>query len=238
VTLEDADLETSSAGYAARFAGPVGAWFLSVQAKATLELLAPWPRARVLDVGGGHGQITGPLLAAGHEVTVYGSEGACGEAVGDWARRGEVVLRSGDLLSAPWPDRAFDVVVSYRLLAHVERWPALVAELCRLAEKAVFVDYPARRSVNALAGLFFGLKKGVEGNTRSFAVFRAAEVEGAFAASGFRPSGRRPEFFFPMALHRALGRAALSRGLEGAAAALGLTRGLGSPVILRVERGG
>jgi hypothetical protein len=39
-----------------------------------------------------------------------------------------------------------------------------------------------------------------------------------------------------MALHRALSSAVLGRGLEGAAAALGLTRSFGSPVILRAER--
>src|SRR5262245_53053861 len=50
---EEADVATSSADYARRFAGGVGAWFLEVQAKATVELLAPWPGASVLDVGGG-----------------------------------------------------------------------------------------------------------------------------------------------------------------------------------------
>jgi hypothetical protein len=40
------DVETSSEGYAGRFAGGVGAWFLEAQARITLALLAPWPRAR------------------------------------------------------------------------------------------------------------------------------------------------------------------------------------------------
>jgi SAM-dependent methyltransferase len=236
VPLEAPDVETSSEGYARRFAGEVGAFFLAVQARATLELLAPWPRSRVLDVGGGHGQVTGPLLDAGHEVTVYGSAGARGEGLRKWTESGRVPFRAGDLLHAPWPDRAFDVVISYRLLAHVGAWPALVAELCRLARYAVLVDYPTARSANAAASAFFGLKKGVEGDTRSFTVFRDAQVEEALTASGFRPTGRRAEFFFPMALHRALGWAPLARGLEGAAAGLGLTRTLGSPVILRGER--
>ena len=63
-----------------------------------------------------------------------------------------------------------------------------------------------------------------------------ALIEEAFAAHGFAPTGRRPQFFFPMALHRALGLASLSRGLEGIATTLGLRRLLGSPVILRLER--
>ena len=74
---EGADVVTSSDDYARRFAGAVGAYFLDVQARATLELLAPYPGASVLDVGGGHGQTTGPLVDAGHAVTILGSEASC-----------------------------------------------------------------------------------------------------------------------------------------------------------------
>jgi 2-polyprenyl-3-methyl-5-hydroxy-6-metoxy-1,4-benzoquinol methylase len=228
---EDADLETASPGYASRFAGPVGAWFLELQARLTLELLAPWPGARVLDVGGGHGQLAAPLAAAGHQVTVFGS----GPEALHPALRGAVRFEHGDLLHAPYPDAAFDVVLAFRLLPHAARWALLVGELCRLARRAVIVDYPTRRSVNALADPLFQVKKGVEGNTRPFLVFRDAEVEGAFAAARFRVTQRRPEFFLPMALHRGLRSAALARGLEALPRALGLTRQLGSPVILRAE---
>ena len=235
---EDADVETSSEGYARRFAGPVGRFFLERQAEATLALLRPFPGASVLDVGGGHGQVTGPLVAAGHTVTVLGSDTSCEARVRQWTGTGHARFVASDLLAPPLPDRSHDVVLSYRLLPHVRRWPDLVATLCRLARVAVVVDYPTRRSVNAAAELLFGLKKGVEGDTRSFIVFSDAEIEGAFAGHGFSPTGRRPQFFFPMALHRGLGSAGLARALKGAASALGLTRALGSPVILRLERRG
>ncbi len=235
---EDADVETSSEGYARRFAGPIGRFFLDRQADSTLELLRPFPGASVLEVGGGHGQVTGPLVGAGHAVTVLGSEASCEARVREWTGTGRARFVAGDLLAPPLPDRAHDVVLSYRLLPHVRRWPDLVAVLCRLARLAVVVDYPTRRSVNAAAGLLFGLKKGVEGDTRPFLVFSDAEVEREFARHGFRPTGRRPQFFFPMALHRGLGSAGLARGLEGAASAVGLTRALGSPVIVRLERRG
>ena len=234
--VEDADVETSSEDYARRFSGAVGAWFLEVQARTTLDLLGPWPRASVLDVGGGHGQLTGPLVDAGHNVTVFGSAESCRERVREWVDRGRAQFRSGDLLRLPWPDRSFEVVLSYRLLPHVVRWPELVGELCRLARRAVLVDYPTTRSVNAVSGFFFALKKGVEGNTRPFAVFNDARLASAFGAHGFHVTGRRPEFLLPMALHRGLGLAPLSRVLEAASGALGLTRSLGSPVILRAER--
>lgn len=234
---EEADVETASADYARRFAGPVGTWFLDVQARATLELLASFPGATVLDVGGGHGQVAAALLAAGHPLTVLGSRPeACSAPLRSLVDAGRVTFLTGDLLASGQPDRAFDVVLSYRLLPHVLRWPALVAELCRLARRAVVVDYPTRRSVNAVAEGFFAMKKGVEGNTRPFLVFREDEIADAFAGAGFRETARRPQFFFPMALHRGLGRAGLSRALEGAAGAFGLRAALGSPVILRCER--
>ena len=232
------DVETASDGYARRFAGPVGAWFLDVQSRLTLDLMRAWPAARVLDVGGGHGQLTGALLAAGHAVTIYGSPGACGKAAQPWVDAGRVRYEAGDLARTPWPDRAFDVAVCFRLLAHVSDWRALVRELCRLSGRALIVDYPTARSVNALAGSLFGLKKGVEGDTRPFTVFRDGEVRGALAEHGFRVTASRPEFFFPLALPRALGAAAVARGAEAGARALGLTRVLGSPVILRAERHG
>jgi 2-polyprenyl-3-methyl-5-hydroxy-6-metoxy-1,4-benzoquinol methylase len=216
----------------------VGAWFLEVQARITRDLLRPWPRATVLDVGGGHGQLLGPLLDAGHDVTVYGSAESCRgliEARLDGAR---ARFQSGDLLRAPWPAASFDVVVAYRLLPHVAAWRDLLAEMCRLARRAVLVDYPTRRSVNAAAGALFAAKQTVEGDTRPFAVFRDADIASALAAHGFRPTARRPEFFFPMALHRAMRAAPVSRALEAGARALALDRALGSPVILRAERRG
>jgi hypothetical protein len=189
-------------------------------------------------VGGGHGQVTGPLVEAGHPVTILGSVPACEGRVREWTRPRRARFVSGDLLAAPFPDRSFDVVLSYRLLPHVDRWPTLVGELARLARVAVLVDYPTRRSVNAVAGWTFGLKKGVEGNTRPFRVFRDSRVEAAFAEHGFVPTGRRPQFLFPMALHRATGSAPLARALEAAGGVLGLRRAFGSPVILRLERRG
>lgn len=232
------DLETASARYARRFSGPVGAWFLDVQAGAVLDLLADLGRARLLEVGGGHGQLTGHLLEAGHDVTVYGSPGACGESLRPWVAAGRVRFEEGDLLRAPWPDRSFDGVLAVRLLPHLERWRDLLGELCRLAGRLVVVDYPTARSVNAAAGALAGLKRAVEADTRPFRVFRDRELRAAFRAHGFTVTGRRPQFFLPMVLHRALRSAALGRALERAAGAVGLTRALGSPVVARAERDG
>jgi SAM-dependent methyltransferase len=236
VTVDDADVHTSSPDYARRFAGDVGAWFLAVQSRITLDLLSPWPGAAVLDVGGGHGQLTGPLLDGGYAVTVHGSSEACAQGIEPFLSARRVQFRTGPLLALPWPDRAFDVVLAFRLLPHVERWRELVAELCRVARRAVVFDYPTRRSVNVVSDTFFSAKKHVEGNTRPFRVFSESEVDGSFHANAYRTTARRPEFAFPMALHRAARSAAFSKAIEGASRGLGLTQALGSPVIRRAER--
>jgi len=236
--MTDADVETSSAAYARRFEGPVGRWFLDVQARTTLELLRARPGTSIVDVGGGHAQLTGPLVAAGCDVTVYGSADCCSERLQEWVRSGRARFRSGPLLQAPWPDGSFDAALAFRLLPHVDRWRELVRELCRLARNVVIVDYPTARSANAVSGALFGVKKRIEGDTRPFRIFRDAEVEEAFAAAGFARTERRPQFLLPMALHRGLRLAPLSRALEAAAHVAGLTRAWGSPVILRAERRG
>jgi SAM-dependent methyltransferase len=236
--MEDADVHTSSPDYARRFSGPVGAWFLDVQARITLGLLSSRPPGSVLDVGGGHGQLTGPLLAAGHTVTVHGTADVCAQGVRAWVDSGRARFVSGPLLSLPFPDRSFDAVLAFRLLPHVTDWRLLIGELCRAARTAVVVDYPTRRSVNAVSGAFFDVKKGVEGNTRPFRVFSEGEIDEAFGAHGFVTTAREAEFTFPMALHRAAGMAAASRAAEGVARALGITALWGSPVVRRMERHG
>ncbi|MEA2602907.1 MAG: glycerol-3-phosphate dehydrogenase [Acidobacteriota bacterium] len=233
---EAPDVETSSAGYARRFSGAVGEYFLAVQAAAVLELLAPWPGARVLDVGGGHAQLAPPLVARGFEVTVAASAEVCRERLDRALAPGSFAFQVCALDRLPFADRSFDVALAFRLLTHLEGWREQVAELCRVAARAVIVDYPDTRSFNRLSGPLFGWKQAVEGNTRSFLSFAPGEVPAELARHGFGRPVERRQFFIPMVVHRALGRAGISRAAEGASAALGLTRRLGSPVILRTER--
>jgi SAM-dependent methyltransferase len=233
---ETPDVETASEGYARRFAGEAGAFFLDVQAATVLELLAPWPGARVLEVGGGHAQLAVPLVASGYRVTVTGSEPICRERLDRSLPRGGFAFEVCDAARLPFADRSFDVVVAVRLLTHLDGWREALAEICRVARRAVIVDYPDTRSFNRLYGALFAWKRAVEKDTRTFRCFRPGEVARECARHGFgRPTVRR-QFFVPMVVHRAVGRAGASRALERASGVLGLTRALGSPVVLRVQR--
>jgi SAM-dependent methyltransferase len=232
---ETPDIASSTDDYARRFAGPVGAYLLAVQNRAILDLLGPWRGGTVLDVGGGHAQLCGPLLDAGCKVTVLGSDGSCFERVhrlyGEQVRCVE-----GDLLAPPFPEQSFDVVVSIRMLAHIEDAEQFIAGLCRTSRQAVIVDYPEVMSINALAPLLYGLKKQFEGNTRIFRMYRAAWLRTAFASQGFARPAARGQFFWPMVLHRVLAMTKFSQALEAPPRALGLTGLFGSPICLRVSR--
>ena len=233
---ESADVETSSEAYARRFSGAVGAWLLETQASATLRMLAPYRGASVLDVGGGHGQLTAALIAHGYRVTVFGSAACCRRRIEPFIRAGQCTFESGDLLDLPYPDRGHDVVLGYRLLPHVDRWTALLRELGRVTHRALLVDVPVRRSVNYLAPWLFALKKRVEGNTRAFRLFDEGAVLAVAASAGLAAGDRYAQFFLPMALHRALGAPRVSSASERILRAIGATERFGSPVILKLVR--
>lgn len=231
-----ADLETASENYASRFRGRVGEFFLDLQEKILLKLAAPWPRASVLDVGGGHGQTAVPLVRQGYPVTVAGSGPLEVMRLASLLPREAFQYKACHLLELPFANRSFDIVLSFRLLPHLEEWPELIAEMCRVADRAVIVDYPDLRSFNFLSESLFKAKKAVEGNTRPFRCFSRAEVLKPFIKNHFGDPLFQPEFFVPMAIHRALKSRGFSRTAESFCRITGLTQLFGSPVILRVLR--
>lgn len=235
---ETADIATSNDDYATRFRGHVGAWMLSVQERGVLKLLRERvsPGARLLDVGGGHGQLAGPLCAKGYHVQVIGSAPSCRHRIADLVDSGTCGFEVGNVIKLPYEDKSFDAVVAVRMLTHCGQWEQLVAEMCRVSRGPVITDYPTSQSLNAAAPALFKAKKKYEKNTREWKLFRHREVAGAFAAAGFGESGRYAQFFLPMVVHRALKCRPLSAFAEGCSRLVGLTRLWGTPVIVRMER--
>ena len=231
---ESYDIFTSSDDYATRYAGRVGEWMLKVQEQAVLRMLASYPNASILDVGGGHGQLTPALVEDGYQVTVLASSEECKSRLRPWLD--QIAFDVGSLMNMPYPARSFDAVISLRLMAHVKRWEEFIGELARVARKAVIVDYPEVRSINIVSTQLFSLKKRLEPNTRRFQCFREGDLLRVFKEVGFQRSDRFPQYFLPMMLHRALKQPRLSSALESISRAIGLTRLLGSPVILKVVR--
>ena len=233
---ETADIETSSEDYACRFSGSVGQWFLKVQEEATLRMLAPHFGATVLDVGGGHGQIANALVRNGYRLTVFGSADVCRMRIQHLIKDNRCLFEFGNILQLPYPNGAFDMVVSYRLLSHVARWPQFLSELVRVARVGVMIDYPTTRSINFIAPQLFRIKKQLEGDTRTFSAFSESQLLKHFEAHGFQRADRYAQFFLPMVLHRVLKSATISAGAERVFRLAGATRLFGSPVILKLLR--
>ena len=244
---ETADIETSNDDYATRFAGKVGAWMLSVQTKLTRRLLAPTLNSQLstssssskpslLDVGGGHGQLAHPFADDGWDITVLGSAPSCEKRISDLTETGKCKFVVGNVVELPFPDKSFDAVICFRLLTHCDRYEQLVKELCRVSRGPVVCDYPCHESVNAfMTPERFAAKKKIERNTRTWRIFRHAEIDAAFAAANRRIVARRKQFVLPMAIHRKLKCAPLSAFLEGCCRVCGLNALFGSPVIFRAE---
>ena len=237
-----ADLETSSADYAARFSGAAGKWLLDVQSRLFIEQLSSvWidsdQRIKLLDVGGGHAQIFRALHHGGMlsrcAVTVIGSSPDSVGQLQPFVNSGQCVFEVGDLLRLPYADSSFDVVTSFRFLPHCEQWRQHLLELCRVARQAVIVDYPTFQSINFLSPLTFRFKKRFEKNTRTFTLFSHREIDEVFESAGFDVAERSGEFIFPMVIHRMLKNPKISGALELPFGMLNITRHLGSPVILR-----
>lgn len=230
------DIETSSAGYARRFAGPAGQFLLDTQTRAIAEVLRDLPPGRALDVGGGHGQLVPLLRSLGWQVTVQGTDRSCEHNLRELHGRRDCTFMLGDLLQLPAEDRSYDLVIAVRLVSHVPDWPQLLAEMCRVASRAVVIDYPTRGGINSLSGRLFGLKRAVEGNTRTYISFSHDQVQQVLHAHRFNSPRRVKQFVLPMVAHR-LGRgSAPLRMVESLGRTLGLTAMVGSPVILRVDR--
>ncbi len=235
--MEDADVETSSEAYARRFSGAVGGWFLAVQADATLDLLRPFPRARIVDVGGGHGQLAAPLAEAGHDVTVVGStRGLPGARPAPRRRRPGAV-----------PGRR-PAAASVRG-ARVRRRPGVSPApprrpLARAGGRAVPGRGPRgdRRLPDAAEHQRHGrpaVRPEEEGRGRHAAVRRLRGRRGRGGVRRRRDSGspigaRSSRSPWPSTARSRV--AALSRGLERAARIAGVTSRLGSPVIVRADR--
>ena len=233
---ETADIETSNDDYATRFRGKTGAWMLAVQTKLTRRQLAGFKPGTLLDVGGGHGQLAHPLADDGWDITVLGSAPSCEKRIADLTEAGRCKFVVGNVIELPFPDKSFDAVICFRLLTHCDHWEQLVKELCRVSRGPVVCDYPAHESVNAfMTPERFAAKKAIEKNTRTWRIFRHAEVTAAFESAGRKIVSRRKQFVLPMAIHRKLKCAPLSAFLEWCCRIVGFNALFGSPVILRAE---
>jgi len=227
------DIHSSTNEYAQRFSGAIGQWFLSVQQHVTADLLGDTTSLTIIDFGGGHAQNCW-LADQSSSFTVHATSDEC-FALLDFTQD-SVKQVSGGLVDSGLADGTYNIAMSYRMLAHLDDWQGHIAELCRVSDQTVIIEFPNSKSVNALAENLFTIKKSVEGNTRKFALFQLDQVKNEFANHGFVLANHNGQYLLPMALHRALKMVGLSRLIESVAGFVLPKKRLGSPFICRFDK--
>jgi len=233
---ETPDIETASDDYASRFAGAAGAYFLKIQAAAISKIIGTTGHDTAIELGGGHGQLLPLLAQSGYETIEYGSASICHKMLRQRHPQKNQQNVTGDMVKLPFANRSVEMVIYVRLLAHIDEWPELIAESCRVSNQAVVFDYPSVVSANALTPFMFRLKKGIEKNTRNYLSFSKRELKVELAKHGFTISAHEAQFFLPMFIHRGLKGAKFLQIIEKICLVTGLTSFFGSPVILRADR--
>ena len=221
-----------------RFGGPIGELVASMQARALTNMVGRIAERPILDVGTGTGRAALLFARGGARVTgVDASE----EMLTIARRRAEteglqVRFVRGDAHELDFTDRAFDVAISLRVLMHTPHWRRCIAELCRVSERLVIIDYPSASSVARFESAWRRIRHGLGGRTEPYQVFSHRQISDAFDRSGFTIRSVHRQFVLPIALHKMVGSQKLTLNVEGFLDRIHLRETFGSPVTLVAER--
>ena len=232
------DPETARTFDDRRFGGPIGELIASEQAQVVANFVGRVDGRSILDVGAGTGRAAIFLARSGAKVTAVDAS----EPMLDVARQRaadqnlRVCFLIADAHALEFGDRSFDVALSLRVLMHTPEWPRSVAELCRVADQLVIVDYPSAASFALIESLARRVMHVLGAKTEPYRVFRDRTMARELAKSGFSVRSIHRQFALPIALHKAIGSRRFTRFVENLLDRLGVLRVFGSPVTLVAER--
>ncbi len=233
-----ADPAMASSFDAKRFGGPIGTILLQDQEGVLAEFLGDVSGRRILDLATGTGRAALALAKRGALVTgVDASREMLSVARSRAADAGlSIDFEEGDAHALAFPDRAFDAAVCLRMLMHLPDWRTALSELCRVTAHRLVFDYPAIASAAAVQVVWRRAARALGRNVEAYRVFRHRDVGRELARHGFRVAATHKQFVLPIGLHKAVGSAGLTRGVEGALARAGMRRLAGSPVTIAADR--
>jgi ubiquinone/menaquinone biosynthesis C-methylase UbiE len=233
-----ADPDTARHFDARRFGGPIGELVAASQAEVLRRFAGPVRSRTVLDVGTGTGRAALLMARAGAVVTGVDPSAEMLAVARRQASDTGLPVRFdvGDAHRLEFGDRTFEIVICLRVLMHASDWRQCVAELCRVSNQLVILDFPSTSSF-ALAQAIcrrvvhrFGMR------TEPYRVFSRSTLARALKHAGFRIRAEHRQFVLPIALHKAIGSPWLSTRTRSLSARLGLLRLFGSPVTVVAER--
>ena len=138
---------------------PVARFLVARFLAAVEESVRELEPATLLDVGCGEGVVTERLAAAFPATRVVGVDVADPALVAEWERRRapNLVFEPGSAYSLPYGDGEFEVVTAFEVLEHLERPADGLAELERVAARALVLSVPREpwwRATNVLSGRY------------------------------------------------------------------------------------
>jgi SAM-dependent methyltransferase len=233
-----ADPEMAASFDAKRFGGPIGELLVEDQERVLARFLGNVSGCRVLDLGTGTGRAAMALAKRGARVT---GVDASSEMLAVARKRAAglsltVDLIKGDAHRLDFPDRAFDSSVCLRLLMHAPDWPQCVAELCRVSDRRIVLDYPSMVSAAAVEAIWRRMALVLGQNVEAYRVFSPSAIARELARHGFQIVDTHKQFVIPIAFHKLIGSRGFTEATERALANIGLLRLGGSPVTIAAER--
>ena len=221
-----------------RFGGPIGELIAAEQGRVLTDFVGRIKDRAILDVGTGTGRAALMLARGGARVT---GVDASVEMLAVAQRRAEaehlaVRFLPGDVHRLEFGDRAFDVVISLRVLMHAADWRRSIAELCRVADQLVVIDYPSMVSFALLQSLARRGTHALGARTEPYRVLSDRAIAHQLERSGFRLRSVHRQFVLPIALHKAIGSRRFTLWSEHVLDRAGLLTLFGSPVTLVAER--
>ena len=223
---------------AKRFGGPIGQILLDDQERVLAAFLGDVSGRRILDLGTGTGRAAMALAKRGAVVTGVDAS----DEMLDVARRRatqaglSIEFARGDAHGLAFRDRQFDSTVCLRVLMHVPDWRQALSELCRVTDRRLVCDYPALGSVASLQAVWRMAASRLGRQVESYRVFKTTALRRELARHGFRITAVHQQFVLPIALHKLVGSASLTRSLERILERAGILRLAGSPVTIAAER--
>lgn len=217
-----------------RFGGEFGR-FLQTQEVETFISLLDGSSGDVLDVGAGTGKLSIPLLFQGRRVTSVDLSSEMLRIAREKAEKEGKILNSviSDAQLLCFRDNAFECVISSRMLMHLKDWKKGIAEICRVAEGVVLIDFPSLTSFAGVDFLIKRVKSFFSSATKSYKAFHTGNVVHELERNNFLVIEIKKHFFLPVKFHRWINHPNVSLSIEKLCRWLGLVKFLGSPVTVK-----
>jgi SAM-dependent methyltransferase len=221
-----------------RFGGPIGELVASEQGRVLANFVGRIKDRVILDVGAGTGRAALMLARGGARVTAVDPSMEMLAVAERRAAEENLAIRflPGDVHRLEFADRAFDVVISLRVLMHAADWRQAIAELCRVADQLVIIDYPSIASFATLQSLTRRVTHALGARTEPYRVLSDREITRQLKRSGFLVRSVHRQFVLPIALHKAIGSRRFTKLSRKVSDRLGLLSLFGTPVTVVAER--